>query len=117
MIAADDTGMHKAFSLSGGEASDAPEGRKSLSKVPISSAAHLAIDRACKDDETRKRAKNTGIEPVVPPTTLRNIRNAMRSKRLFRRLKECRRISTRYDKLDVVFTFLIMLVAIAKSLK
>ena len=42
-----------AFSLSRGEAGDAPEGRKLLSKARIS-AVHLVMDRAYEDDETRK---------------------------------------------------------------
>ncbi len=37
--------------------------------------------------------------------------------RLFRRLKGCRRIFTRYDKLDVVFACFIMLELIAEALK
>ena len=41
-----------AFSLSGGEAGDAPEGRKLLSKTLLS-AQYLVMDRAYEDDQTR----------------------------------------------------------------
>jgi len=67
-----------------------------------------------------------GLEPVVPPKANRvspwnydrvlyNKRNEV--ERLFRRLKRFRRVSTRFDKLDVVFTFFIYFALIIDALK
>ena len=71
-------------------------------------------------------AKAMGIQPVVPPQCnrsktwyydTRKYKQCNEIERLFRRLKGRRRICTRYDKLDIVFTFFIMLALIAEALK
>ena len=66
------------------------------------------MDRACEGDETRRLFEEIGMAPVVPPTANRKadretckFRNEI--ERLFRRFKGCRRIFTRFDKLDVTF--------------
>ena len=101
------------FRLSGGQANDAPEGRA----LPESWAdpvtgAPLATDRACEGDETRRLVRDLGMTPVVPPKANRkaereydretyNMRNEI--ERLFRRFKGCRRLFTRFDKLDATY--------------
>ena len=73
----------------------------------------LIMDRAYEGDETRQLALELGFVPVVPPNPNRllpweydrvMIVGAMKKERLFRRLKAFRRIFTRFDKLDVIFT-------------
>lgn len=70
------------------------------------------MDRAYEGDETRQTARDVGLKPVVPPK--RNRRNPWRYnkklykrrnevERFFRRIKDFRRIATRYDKLDTMF--------------
>jgi transposase len=70
------------------------------------------MDKAYEGDETRLTAEKLNYVPIVPPKANRKIpweydkelckqRNVI--ERFFRRLKEFRRIFTRYDKLDVVF--------------
>ena len=113
-----------AFSLSPGQAGDAPEGRKLLrawdaNEESYSEASYfLVMDRAYEGDETRKLVVSLGHVPVVPPKSNRlnpwgydhelyKRRNEI--ERLFRRLKGFRRLATRYDKLDVMFlTFLVV---------
>lgn len=57
-----------AFSLSAGQAHDAPEGRKLLSAMEKSSnSPALVMDRAYEDDSTRQLALDLGFVPVVPP--------------------------------------------------
>ncbi|GAB3093067.1 hypothetical protein GCM10027217_04780 [Pseudomaricurvus hydrocarbonicus] len=67
-------------------------------------------------DETRQLALDLGMFPVVPPKVNRltpweydkeiyKKRNEV--ERLFRRLKGFRRIFSRFEKLDVVFRFLL----------
>ena len=73
---------------------------------------HLAMDRAYEGEENRQQAKAKGLEPVVPPkknrkapweydTELYKRRNEV--ERFIRRIKEFRRVFTRYDKLDVMY--------------
>ena len=73
----------------------------------------LAMDRAYEGDETRQLVLELGLEPVVPPKsnritpweynkTIYKKRNEV--ERLFRRLKGFRRIFSRFEKLDIMFT-------------
>jgi transposase len=99
--------------LSGGECHDAPEGRISIETVGKNfQGVPLLTDRAYEGDATRELAKSKGLEPIVPPKTNRKEpwkcdkekykkRNIV--ERLFRRLKEFRKVCTRYDKTDVMF--------------
>jgi transposase len=99
--------------LSGGECHDAPEGRISIAAVGENFAGvPMLMDRAYEGDETRNLAIANGHEPVVPPKKNRKNpwkydkqtykrRNVV--ERCFRRLKEFRKVCTRYDKLDFMF--------------
>lgn len=110
MVAASDRQAVK-FSLSPGQAHDAPEGRKLLRQMGSRLAGvPLLMDRAYEGDENREQAM--GMEPVMPPKKSRKIpweydkelykkRNEV--ERLFRRLKGYRRAFSRFDKLDVIF--------------
>jgi len=115
-----------AFTLSPGQAGDAPEGRKLLETLELSnSQIHLIMDRAYEGENTRELASELGFIPVVPPKRNRNspweydkelykLRNQV--ERLFRRIKRFRRIFTRYDKLDIMFSAFIFLALILDSL-
>ena len=60
------------FSLSPGQAHDAPEGRRLLQSLgPTSRPIHLLMDRAYEGNETRQLALDLGFVPVVPPTRTR----------------------------------------------
>ena len=124
MIAVDDR-RALAFSLSPGQAHDAPEGRKLL-EAARSVARSVAMDNACEDDETRAVAESLGLEPVVPPKSRRKrkwdfdkakYRKRNEVERLIGRLKRYRKLFTRYDKLDVVFSFFIYLAIIVEALQ
>jgi transposase len=121
------------FSLSGGQAHDAPEGRALLDAwdKPLTGQSFtgqsftgqsftgqsftglpLLMDRAYEGDETRQLALDLGFTPVVPPkanriapwTYDRNLyKRRNEIERLFRRLKGYRRIFSRFDKLDIMF--------------
>jgi transposase len=71
------------------------------------------MDMAYEGDETRGLASLLGFRPVVPPNPQRlkpwkldkkAYRERNQVERLFRRLKGFRRIFTRYDKLDALFS-------------
>ncbi|RJL02296.1 IS5 family transposase [Paracoccus siganidrum] len=115
------------FSLSGGQAHDAPEGcallqgwRKPLTGLP------LLMDRAYEGEETRQLVLDLGFEPVVPPKTTRKepweydrelYKRRNQVERLFRRLKGYRRIFSRFEKFDLMFRAFLNFVLIVDMLK
>ena len=126
MVAAD-AQTAVTFSLSPGQAGDAPEGRKLLRTLQNKGwdGTKVIMDKAYEGDETRQLIFDLGMEPVVPPKKNRlspweydkemyKKRNEV--ERLFRRLKGFRRIFSRFDKLDVMFTFFIHFALIADAL-
>ena len=110
------------FCLSGGQAHDAPEGRALLKSWDDSVAnAPLAMDHACEGDETRRLVRDLGMTPVVPPKANRKVKweydretHKFRNEieRLFRRFKGCRRLFTRFDKLDATYLGFLHLAAV-----
>jgi transposase len=103
-----------AFSLSPGQDHDAPAGRELLRTLaPPDPGVGLVMDRAYEGNQTRQLALDLGFTPVVPPLKTRVspweydqalYRQRNEIERLFRRLKGFRRIFSRFDKLDVMFT-------------
>ena len=114
------------FSLSPGQAHDAPQGRKLLNRLgQQDDNPSLIMDRAYEGDETRQLALALGYTPVVPPKRNRldpwqydremyKRRNEI--ERLFRRLKGFRRIFSRFEKLDVIFLGFILFALIFDAL-
>ena len=112
MVSANDK-VIVGLSLSGGECHDAPEGRKLLETMgKTETEIPLLMDKAYEGNPTRLFVESMGYLPVVPPKSNRKDpweydeelykqRNIV--ERLFRRIKEFRRVFTRYDKLDVIY--------------
>lgn len=74
----------------------------------------MIMDRAYEGDKTRQLIVDLRLIPAVPPKSNRvepwdydkkKYRKCNEVERLIRRLKEFRRIFTRFDKLNVVFAF------------
>lgn len=93
---------------------------------PAPEGCHLIMDRAYEGDGIRQLALNLGFTPVVPPKSNRLLpwnynktlyRRRNEIERLFRRLKGFRRIFSRFDKLDVMFTGFILFALIAEALR
>ena len=70
--------------------------------------------------------RTLGYQPVVPPLSSRKepweydrelYKRRNKIERLFRRLKAYRRIFTRYDKLDVIFSGFILFALIYEALR
>ena len=110
------------FRLPDGQTHDAPEGRALLKSWadPVADAP-LAMDRACEGEETRQLVRDLGVTPVVPPKANRKVerehdretckfRNEI--ERLFQRFKGCRRLFTRFDKLDATCPCFLNLAAV-----
>jgi len=79
-----------------------------------------ALDRGYDADRIRERLEIDGIEPVIPPINTRSkkidydkelYRERNRVERFFNKLKQFRRIATRYDKLRKTFFAAVYLVA------
>lgn len=97
-----------AFSITAGNCGDAPEGRKLLEIIGKQSENYYVLmDGAYEGDATRHLAEEMNLTPITPPNPNRvnpweldKVRYKKRNEieRLFRR------IFTRYDKLDVIFT-------------
>ena len=84
------------------------------------------MDRAYEGDAIRQLALNLGFVPVVPPRSSRLFpwnynkilyRRRNEIERLFRRLKGFRRIFSRFDKLDVMFTGFLLFTLIVEALR
>ena len=105
-----------AFSLTPGNAGDGPEGRELLERIkniPHIQFCDVLMDKAYEGDATREKAFECNFNPVVPPKSNRvdpwqydkevyKQRNQV--ERLFRRIKRFRRVFTRYDKTDIMYT-------------
>jgi putative transposase len=79
-----------------------------------------ALDKGYDADRIRERLALDGIEPVIPPISTRSqklpydkelYRGRNRVERFFHKLKQFRRIATRYDKLAKTFFAAVCLVA------
>lgn len=84
------------------------------------------MDRAYEGSETRQLALDLGYVPVVPPQSNRidpweydraMYRKRNEVERLFRRLKGFRRVFSRFDKLEVMFTAFIHFALIFEALR
>ena len=126
MVAADDR-TAVAFSLSPGQAHDAPAGRALLERLGAPTGpVHLLMDRAYEGNETRQLALDLGYIPVVPPASKRldpweydraMYRRRNEVERLFRRLKGYRRIFSRFEKLDLMFIGFVNFVLVVDGLR
>lgn len=112
------------FSLSPGNAHDAPEGRKLLAAL-AGQGEPLLMDRAYEDAETRRVAQSVGFTPVVPPKKNRRepweydkelYKRRNEIERYFLRIQRFRRVFTRYEKLDVMFSGVLLFAMIADAL-
>ncbi len=106
----DRQGRPLAFLLTPGQAADCKTGELLLASLPARCIVHA--DRAYDSNRIRDIIEEQGAVPNIPPKsnrrwkscfskTLYKGRNAI--ERMFCRLKDCRRLATRYDKLAANF--------------
>ena len=115
------------FILSAGQLHDAPQGRLLMETVgKQKSITPLLMDRAYEDNETQYTASMLYFSPVVPPKKNRKdpwdydlelYKKRNEIERLFRLLQGFRRVSCRYDKLDIMYGAFIMLALVFISVK
>ena len=114
--------------LSPGSAADDPEGQELMEQVPkaLCKGKPLLMDKAYEGDKCRMKAQECGMLPVVPPKKNRvnpwdyckdlyKGRNVV--ERNFRKIKEFRRVYTRYDKLDETYAAFIAFASIVIFMK
>ena len=98
-------GLLARFSLTGGEAGDSPQALPLLGDLQ---PASLSADKAYDTDAILQHLADQGIEAVIPPRRHRRVqrrfdrdhyKNRNLIERFFCRIKQFRRIATRYDKL------------------
>jgi len=126
MVAAD-ARTAVTFSLSPGQAHDAPAGRELLRTLEsLPQGCRVIMDRAYEGNETRQLVLDLGFEPVVPPLCTRVepwtfskawYRRRNEIERLFRRLKGFRRIFSRFDKLDIMFMAFLCFALVIEALR
>jgi transposase len=103
---ADAKGRLIAILLTGGQAHDCPVARRLIDRVEP--AERLLGDKAYDGNELRDKLDRRGTKPVIPnrtsrkcpfPFSKRLYKMRWRIESAFNRLKDFRRIATRYDKL------------------
>jgi len=105
------------FCLTGGEAGDSPQALPLLQDIHPNS---LSADKAYDTDAILEHLTVAGIEAVIPPRSHRLVqrpfdrhlyKNRNLVERFFCRIKQFRRIATRYDKLAERFASFVALTA------
>lgn len=116
---ADGQGRPLGFVLTGGETSDY-KAVDDLIELPVAKPKLMLADKGYDSDDVRASLLLKGILPVIPPKTNRKVpiacdfrayKDRNRVERMFNRLKQFRRIATRYDKTAVSFLGFLALAA------
>ena len=113
--------------LTAGPAGDAPVGEARVDALdPCDGIQHAAMDKAYDSNAIRAKLDAKGITPVIPPKANRldlivydKERYKQRNKveRLFNKLKQFRRVATRYEKLKANFLAFVTLALIVIMLR
>ena len=110
-----------ALHLTAGQAHDGRQFEALYESLPSENVMEAALlDRGYDADRIRERLARDGLEAVIPPLSTRSqklsydkdrYRNRNRIERFFNKLKQFRRLATRYDKLAKTFFAAVHLVA------
>ena len=112
--------------VTGGERNDAAEAQALLEGLAGLAPRRVVADRAYDVDHIREKIVSIGAEPVIPPRRHRRVpipydglaykwRNAV--ERFVGRLKQCRRLATRYEKTARNFLGFVQLACLLDVLK
>ena len=110
-----------ALHVTPGQAHDGRQFESLYESLPPDNVlAFAALDKGYDADRIRERLATDGIEAVIPPISTRSkklhydpalYRERNRVERFFNKLKQFRRMATRYDKLQKTFCAALHLVA------
>ena len=107
-----------AFLLTGGQAADCTAGALLLERLPPCRVLHA--DKGYDTDAIRRQVEDSGAAPNIPSKTTRRwkacfspvlYRGRIAIERMFCRLKDFRRVATRYDRLATNFLAAVCLAA------
>ena len=105
--------------MTGGEASDY-RAVEDLLELPVAKPKAVLADKGYDSDDVRSSLLLKGVLPIIPPKANRKqpipcdfvaYRDRNRVERMFNRLKQFRRIATRYDKTALSFLGFLSLAA------
>jgi transposase len=112
-------GRPLAFLLTGGQAADCQAAERLLERLPAGVVVHA--DKGYDTDRVRRLIESRGSAPNIPPRSHRRWKNCFSPflyrgrnaiERMFGRLKDFRRIATRYDRLAHNYLAAVCLAAI-----
>jgi len=113
--------------ITAGQAGDAPVGEELIDAInPCDGIAQAAMDRAYDSNAIRAKLAAKGIDPVLPPKANRleiivsdqeQYKQRNKVERLFNKLKQFRRVATRYEKLKATFLAFVTLALIIIMLR
>ena len=115
----DNQGLPIGFILTGGEASDYTAA-DDLMALPLPNPTALLADKGYGGDKFREDLLMRGILPIIPPRSnrkgplhpdYRRYKDRNRVERMFGKLRQQRRIATRYDKTALSFESFLNLAA------
>jgi transposase len=113
--------------ITAGQAGDAPVGEEMIAALnPHEQIAQAAMDKAYDSNAIRAKLVAKGIEPVIPPKANRldvilydkeQYKQRNKVERLFNKIKQFRRVATRYEKLTAMFLGFVILALIVIMLR
>jgi putative transposase len=113
--------------ITAGQAGDAPVGEEMIDALDTRERiAQAALDKAYDSNTLRAKLEAKGIEPVIPPKANRldiiiydkeQYKQRNKVERLFNKMKQFRRVATRYEKLKATFFGFVILALIVIMLR
>jgi transposase len=113
--------------ITAGQAGDAPVGEEMIEALDTRERiAQAAMDKAYDSNAIRAKLEAKGLAPVIPPKDNRlemivydKAQYTQRNKveRLFNKIKQFRRVATRYEKLTATFLGFVILALIVIMLR
>jgi transposase len=113
--------------ITAGQAGDAPVGEERIDAIDTREGiAQAAMDQAYDSNAIRAKLTAKGIEPVIPPKSNRldgilydkeQDKQRHKVERLFNKIKQFRRVATRYEKLTATFLGFVILALIVIMLR
>ena len=113
--------------ITAGQVGDAPVGEALIDTLdPREGIDRAAMDKAYDSNQIRAKLNAKGITPVIPPKSNRleiivydkqSYKQRNKVERLFNKLKQFRRVATRYEKLNANFLAFVLLALIVIMLR
>ena len=109
------------MNLSAGQEGDGPHGRELLKSFEPGEVEHVVADAAYDGDETRKQVRTLKAKACIKPHSNRKTKkrynktrykNRNQVERFLNRIKQYRRVATRYEKSVENFSGLVWLAAL-----